>query len=104
MIRGFVQWDTAPPSSDGDVTIRWSSRLRGGLELRVLAREEPRLLCVGGGAAQLYVRSTQDLTCPRVGPESLSGRFCRRWTFGMAALDNARSGMYNVITEWRRLL
>jgi len=31
VIRGFVQWDTAPPSSDGDVTNRWSSRLEGRL-------------------------------------------------------------------------
>ena len=36
------------------ITNRWSSRLRGRLEVRVLSRREQRLLAVVGGAAQLY--------------------------------------------------
>jgi hypothetical protein len=39
------------------LTNRWSSRLKGRQELRVLTRKEPRLLAVVGGAAQLYVRA-----------------------------------------------
>jgi hypothetical protein len=51
------------------ITNRWSSRLRGRLELRVQSRKEPRFLCVVGGAAQLYVmREVAEV------PERLQGR------------------------------
>jgi len=64
VVRGFVQWDTAPPSSHGDVTNRWSSRLKSRLEPGMQRRKEPWPRGVVGGAAQLNVMLTQAASGP----------------------------------------
>ena len=50
---------SCPLETEGNLTNRWSSRLRGRLKPRLQSRKELRPLGVIGGAAQLYVSTPQ---------------------------------------------
>ena len=61
VVRGFVQWDTAPPSSVGDVTSRCTCPPEGLPGTLAQVPYNCLVMASGGAASELYVMCTQEL-------------------------------------------